>query len=187
MKMILKFLLIGAGFALTLILIWFCLVYDFRGEKILVPSNYNGTFLIFYNVDDGEEKVTDGYFGRIILKIPPSGVLAVNFKDYLYRNTPLQNRDYYLYDPSNGKILDKLANVEGDLLKYSNGKFELKSAGHFVSLDSLNKRGEPIREEGFLTYAQGFSVEELMRRKNSQREIDGDQSLKQRTIVYKAP
>lgn len=142
MKILIKYLLIGVGFALTSIITWFCLAYDFRGEKVLIPYNYSGTCIIFYDVDNGEEKKIENYFGKVILKIPPSGVLAVNFQDAISRKTPLQNREYYLYDTKTGNILSKLTH------KYFDVKTKKQLIATSIAVFSSDKIA-PIRFESF--------------------------------------
>ncbi|WP_428654244.1 hypothetical protein [Runella sp.] len=115
MKTVIKYLLVSVSSLLVFTLIWFCLVYDFRGEKILIPYDYQGTCIIFYNVHDGEIKKTDGYFGRIILKIPANGVLTVNFQDAVSRKTPIYNREYYLYDTKTGGVISQITVGEFDI------------------------------------------------------------------------
>lgn len=164
-----KKIVIGIGIIISPFLIWFCIVFDFKGEAILIPKNYSGTCIIFYNVDYGEGLQSSTMAGRIILKIPTTGVLRVNFGNNYERKKPLKNRKYYLYDPLSGKITDEL--VQKDMYSYSNSFFELKEGLYTPSLGLLyNKKGMLIKEEGFITSNLAF--------KNIQiKSIDAEKSL----------
>jgi hypothetical protein len=155
MKTIIRYLLITLAAVLSLLLIWFCLVFDFRGEKILIPYDYRGGFGIYYNVKEGDEMRTDGFLGRIILKIPPSGVLVVKHGTFLQRKRPLVNRRFYLYDPATGKIIGRLKRSSSDISKRTYKDIEVYSWMQFSSLSVYGNEFKGITQESFSVQIKG--------------------------------
>lgn len=125
-----------------LVVLWFCKVYDFHGEKILLPQAYEGPISIYYERINGESLQRDKS-GAIIYRIPKSGKLVVNFEDYIHRGTPLQNREYFFYDIVTGKILDKVKKYEhGSGIRYYLVDFQ-------YGPDSLGQTGKNYYSESF--------------------------------------
>ena len=129
---------------LVIFFVWFCWLYDFKGESILIPKGFLGEVNIYYDRQDGiPAKLSKNE--RIIYVIPNSGILRVNFKDYLYRNTPIQNRKYFLYDLKTGKITNEF--VKSNTGKYSVVEYMLD--GFKYGTDSSGKNGENYYFDSF--------------------------------------
>lgn len=129
---------------LVLGLVWFCWLYDFKGESILIPKGFLGEISIYYDRQDGIS-ANRSKNGRIVYVIPYSGVLRVNFKDYVHRNTPIQNRKYFLYDPKTGKISNEF--VESNIGKYVAKGYLLD--GFKYGTDSLGQSGQNYYFDSF--------------------------------------
>jgi hypothetical protein len=180
MKKIKKNLLITLCTLFSLVLIWFCLAFDFRGEKILIPNNFKGNFVIYYNVKDGNELQTDGFLGRIILKIPASGVLAVKHGSFKDRKSPLNNRNIYLYDPSSGEITNRMKKSPVGTFQYHYDDIVLEVGMQFSPMEDFKEGVNTLKVEGFSIYPKNTNIQV---RKNWG-SLNLEETLRHRKRVY---
>jgi hypothetical protein len=139
---ILKVVLFFFTTILILFLLWFFWLYDFKGEKIYIKKGYIGEVRIFYDRKNGLNVCRDDN-GSIIYEIPKSGVLYVNFKDYISRGTPIGNKEYFLVGNDG---IEKF--IEYDIGMYSTKYYQLVDFQYYS--DSLASNGVNYYSERFI-------------------------------------
>ncbi|MBD2705426.1 hypothetical protein IC229_32750 [Spirosoma sp. BT702] len=129
----------------SVIFTWFYFVYDFQGEIVLIPEDYIGPVTIAYERIKGKP-VEYNNKGNIVFRIPKSGRLDVNFKDYIHRKTPLKNRKYFIYNEKTGKLISE---IKEDGLRDSLNSIYLLVDFEYGP-DSLDSSGRNYYSENFI-------------------------------------